>query len=169
MGQDNGLRGSGIPNLHMMDEGYHPHAASTYLTEHIGGIYSVEQGREIGFTSNNLPLSKNTFTEDTESQYADELRRQAYIQTLATPDLIKVKGDGYNISQIGSSISYPNSPTAEYYSNDGMAESELQDNKGEIPPNMPHLSSRLQSEQTAAHHHHFSRPAGNTALIGPAA
>merc|ERR1719427_1463046 len=95
-------RASGVPNVHgMMDEGYHPHAASTYLTEHIGGIYSVEQGREIGFTSNNLPLSKNTFTEDTESQYADELRRQAYIQTL---------GDGYNISQIGSSISYPNSP-----------------------------------------------------------
>merc|ERR1719341_361220 len=115
--QDNGLRGSGIPNLHMMDEGYHPHAASTYLTEHIGGIYSVEQGREIGFSSHNLPLSKSTIAfaterEDTESQYADELRRQAYIQTL---------GDGYNISQIGSSISYPNSPTAEYYSNDGMA------------------------------------------------
>merc|ERR1719219_379681 len=52
--QDNGLRGAnGVPNIHMMDEGYHPHAASTYLTEHIGGIYSVEQGREIGFTSNN--------------------------------------------------------------------------------------------------------------------
>ena len=65
------------------DEGYHPHAASTYLTEHIGGIYSVEQGREItGFTSSQLPLPKSTFSEDTESQYADELRRQAYIQTL---------------------------------------------------------------------------------------
>merc|ERR1719291_1030039 len=94
----------GQPPLHMIDEGYHPHAASTYLTEHIGGIYSVEQGREIGFTSHNLPLSKSTIAfaterEDTESQYADELRRQAYIQTL---------GDGYNISQIGSSISYPN-------------------------------------------------------------
>merc|ERR1712060_886474 len=123
--------------------GYHPHAASTYLTEHIGGIYSVEQGREIGFTSNNLPLSKNTFTEDTESQYADELRRQAYIQTL---------GDGYNISQIGSSISYPNSPTAEYYSNDGLTESDLQENQKDLP--------------SAYHHHHFSRPAGNTALIG---
>merc|ERR1712079_116456 len=167
--QDNGLRGAnGVPNIHMMDEGYHPHAASTYLTEHIGGIYSVEHGREIGFTSHNLPLAKANFSEDTESQYADELRRQAYIQTLATPDLIKVKGDGYTISQMGSSISYPNSPTAEYYSNDGMAESELQDNKGEIPPNMPHLSSRLQTEP-APHHHHFSRPAGNTALIGPAA
>jgi len=158
-------RASGVPNVHgMMDEGYHPHAASTYLTEHIGGIYNVEQGREIGFSSHNLPLSKSTIAfaterEDTESQYADELRRQAYIQTL---------GDGYNISQIGSSISYPNSPTAEYYSNDGMAESELQDNKGEIPPTMPHLSSRLQTEP-APHHHHFSRPAGNTALIGPAA
>ena len=66
----------------LQDEGYHPHAASTYLTEHIGGIYSVEQGREIGFTSNNLPLAKANFSEDTESQYADELRRQAYIQTL---------------------------------------------------------------------------------------
>ena len=66
----------------VQDEGYHPHAASTYLTEHIGGIYSVEQGREIGFTSNNLPLAKANFSEDTESQYADELRRQAYIQTL---------------------------------------------------------------------------------------
>merc|ERR1719189_1555324 len=85
---------SGVPAVHgMMDEGYHPHAASTYLTEHIGGIYSVEQGREItGFTSSQLPLPKSTFSEDTESQYADELRRQAYIQTL---------GDGYNISQIG--------------------------------------------------------------------
>merc|ERR1719471_2576963 len=40
--QDNGLRGTnGVPNIHMMDEGYHPHAASTYLTEHIGGIYSA--------------------------------------------------------------------------------------------------------------------------------
>ena len=68
---------------YFQDEGYHPHAASTYLTEHIGGIYSVEQGREIGFTSSNLPLAKPTqFSEDTESQYADELRRQAYIQTL---------------------------------------------------------------------------------------
>ena len=66
----------------LQDEGYHPHAASTYLTEHIGGIYSVEQGREIGFTSHNLPLAKANFSEDTESQYADELRRQAYIQTL---------------------------------------------------------------------------------------
>ena len=44
----------------------------------------MEQGRslEIGFTSNNLPLAKGNFSEDTESQYADELRRQAYIQTL---------------------------------------------------------------------------------------
>jgi len=44
----------------------------------------VDQGREIGFTSSNLPLNmaKTQFTEDTESQYADELRRQAYIQTL---------------------------------------------------------------------------------------
>jgi hypothetical protein len=48
----------------------------------MAGIYSVEQGREIGFTSNQLPLTKYTFAEDTESQYADELRRQAYIQTL---------------------------------------------------------------------------------------
>jgi len=156
--QDNGLRGSGIPNLHMMDEGYHPHAASTYLTEHIGGIYSVEQGREIGFTSNNLPLSKNTFTEDTESQYADELRRQAYIQTL---------GDGYNISQIGSSISYPNSPTAEYYSNDGLTESDLQENQKDLPSAYHHVSPTEQLPHH--HHHHFSRPAGNTALIGTAA
>ena len=72
----------------LQDEGYHPHAASTYLTEHIGGIYSVEQGREIGFTSNNLPLAKANFSEDTESQYADELRRQAYIQTLGRFRLI---------------------------------------------------------------------------------
>merc|ERR1719323_1715923 len=116
--QDSGLRGSSgaAGHQHMMDEGYHPHAASTYLTEHIGGIYSVEQGREIGFTSNNLPLAKGNFSEDTESQYADELRRQAYIQTL---------GDGYNISQIGSSISYPNSPTAEYYPDAGVMESDL--------------------------------------------
>ena len=47
----------------------------------------MEQGREIGFSSHNLPLSKSTIAfaterEDTESQYADELRRQAYIQTL---------------------------------------------------------------------------------------
>ena len=42
----------------------------------------MEQGREIGFTSHNLPLAKANFSEDTESQYADELRRQAYIQTL---------------------------------------------------------------------------------------
>jgi len=134
--QDNGLRGAnGVPNIHMMDEGYHPHAASTYLTEHIGGIYSVEQGREIGFTSNNLPLAKANFSEDTESQYADELRRQAYIQTL---------GDGYTISQMGSSISYPNSPTAEYYNTEGgVVESELQ-------PDHPH------------HHHHFTRPAPAT-------
>jgi hypothetical protein len=48
----------------------------------MGGIYSVEQGREIGFSSSQLPLTKYTFAEDTESQYADELRRQAYIQTL---------------------------------------------------------------------------------------
>merc|ERR1719219_1792543 len=145
--QDNGLRGAnGVPNIHMMDEGYHPHAASTYLTEHIGGIYSVEQGREIGFTSHNLPLAKANFSEDTESQYADELRRQAYIQTLATPDLIKVKGDGYTISQMGSSISYPNSPTAEYYNTEGgVVESELQ-------PDHPH------------HHHHFTRPTAAATL-----
>ena len=90
----------------------------------------MEQAREIGFSSHNLPLSKSTIAfaterEDTESQYADELRRQAYIQTLgknilffldfssfistktytkvtfysllniATPDLIKVKGRRY--------------------------------------------------------------------------
>merc|ERR1719297_318009 len=139
--QDNGCRGASAgagatgpvgANIHMMDEGYHPGAASTYLTEHIGGIYSVEQGRslEIGFTSNNLPLAKGNFSEDTESQYADELRRQAYIQTL---------GDGYNISQIGSSVSYPNSPTAEYYNTEGgVVESDLQ-------PDHPH------------HHHHFTR------------
>ncbi len=52
----------------------------------MGGIYSVEQGREIiGFSSSQLPLTKYhhaAFAEDTESQYADELRRQAYIQTL---------------------------------------------------------------------------------------
>ena len=70
------------------NEGYHPHAASTYLTEHEGGIYSVEKGRHIsGFTSRNLPLNvthvhPKTNWEDTESQYADELRRQAYFQTL---------------------------------------------------------------------------------------
>ena len=92
----------------------------------------MEQGREIGFSSHNLPLSKSTIAfaterEDTESQYADELRRQAYIQTLgkliqrvyeslqnsifnlqivkfssfsfniATPDLIKVKGSSSSI------------------------------------------------------------------------
>ena len=80
--------GTGVPSVqHMMDEGYHPHAASTYLTEHIGGIYNVEQARQIGFSSHNLPLSKSSIAfaterEDTESQYADELRRQAYIQTL---------------------------------------------------------------------------------------
>merc|ERR1719499_2883629 len=142
--QDNGLRGSGIPNLHMMDEGYHPHAASTYLTEHIGGIYSVEQGREIGFTSNNLPLAKANFSEDTESQYADELRRQAYIQTL---------GDGYNISQMGSSISYPNSPTSEYYSAEpGVVESEV---GGDAE--LPHSHS---------HHHHL---APGVSVLGPAA
>merc|ERR1719464_1446616 len=128
---------SGVPNVHgMMDEGYHPHAASTYLTEHIGGIYNVEQGREIGFSSHNLPLSKSTIAfaterEDTESQYADELRRQAYIQTL---------GDGYNISQIGSSISYPNSPTAEYYAQEGaVMESENRPEQGFEPrAQMPH-------------------------------
>merc|ERR1719367_1821513 len=129
---------SGVPNVHgMMDEGYHPHAASTYLTEHIGGIYNVEQGREIGFSSHNLPLSKSTIAfaterEDTESQYADELRRQAYIQTL---------GDGYNISQIGSSVSYPNSPTAEYYPDGGVMESDMHQEH----PHLPHSHS---------HHHH---------------
>jgi hypothetical protein len=54
----------------------------------VGGIYSVEQGREIiGFSSSQLPLTKYhaAFAEDTESQYADELRRQAYIQTLGRP------------------------------------------------------------------------------------
>ncbi len=54
----------------------------------MGGIYSVEQGREIiGFSSSQLPLTKYhaAFAEDTESQYADELRRQAYIQTLGGP------------------------------------------------------------------------------------
>ena len=75
-------------------------------------------------------------------------------------------GDGYNISQIGSSISYPNSPTAEYYSTDGLAESELQE--AEVAAaHLPHL--RLQEGAEAGHHHHFTRPAGNTALIGPAA
>ena len=56
----------------------------------------MEQGREIGFSSHNLPLSKSTIAfaterEDTESQYADELRRQAYIQTLgkSIPSLSK--------------------------------------------------------------------------------
>ena len=87
--------------IYLQSEGYRPHAASTYLTDHLGGaasssstgtppgscsmmggIYSVEQGREIGFSSSQLPLTKYTFAEDTESQYADELRRQAYIQTL---------------------------------------------------------------------------------------
>ena len=88
----------------------------------------------------------------------------------ATPDLIKVKGirpllltnapcsdpifppgDGYN-THIGSSISYPNSPTAEYYSNNGIAESEIQEKVDlpNTPPQMPH-------------HHHFSP------LMGPAA
>ena len=57
----------------------------------------VEQGREIGFSSHNLPLSKSTIAfaterEDTESQYADELRRQAYIQTLGKSIL-----DSYNV------------------------------------------------------------------------
>lgn len=103
-------------------------------------------------------FQKNTFTEDTESQYADELRRQAYIQTL---------GDGYNISQIGSSISYPNSPTAEYYSNDGLTESDLQENQKDLPSAYHHVSPTEQLPHH--HHHHFSRPAGNTALIGTAA
>merc|ERR1719341_50536 len=153
--QDNGLRGSGIPNLHMMDEGYHPQAASTYLTEHIGGIYSVEQGREIGFTSTHLPLPKSTFSEDTESQYADELRRQAYIQTL---------GDGYNISQIGSSVSYPNSPTAEYYAQEGaVMESEIRPEQGFEP--------RAQMPHSHSHHHHFNHPANggpHVSVLGPA-
>ena len=35
-----------------------------------------------------------------------------------------LSGDGYNISQIGSSVSYPNSPTAEYYGHE-TAESDL--------------------------------------------
>merc|ERR1719422_3035619 len=157
--QDNGCRGASAgaggppvgPNIHMMDEGYHPGAASTYLTDHhIGGIYSVEQGRslEIGFTSNNLPLAKGNFSEDTESQYADELRRQAYIQTL---------GDGYNISQIGSSVSYPNSPTAEYYPDGGVMESDMHQEH----PHLPHSHS---------HHHHFTRPAQPpSAILGHAA
>lgn len=160
-------RAGGAPQMHnMMDEGYHPHAASTYLTEHIGGIYSVEQGREIGFTSQNLPLSKNTFTEDTESQYADELRRQAYIQTL---------GDGYNISQIGSSISYPNSPAAEYYSNEGLVEtSDLQHTEPSHVPKTEMISASPSFHGDVGgpypnHHHLFNRPAGNTALIGPSA
>ena len=67
-------------------EPYRPSAASTYLTDQqIGGVYSVEQGREIGFTSAQLPLAgsgSQLDPEDTESQYADGLRRQAYIQTL---------------------------------------------------------------------------------------
>ena len=41
--------------------------------------------------------------------------------------------------------------------------------KGEIPPNMPHLRALHTDSQQLPHHHHFSRPAGNTALIGPAA
>merc|ERR1712012_1533920 len=148
--QDSGLRSTGAAShQHMMDEGYHPHAASTYLTEHIGGIYSVEQGREIGFTSNNLPLPKSNFSEDTESQYADELRRQAYIQTL---------GDGYGISQMGSSISYPNSPTAEYVESDIQA----QDPSFNSSPhaNLPHSHS---------HHDHLHRHAHQGAVLGPAA
>ena len=57
-------------------------------------------------------------------------------------------GDGYNISQMGSSISYPNSPTSEYYSNEaGVVESELQP---EGQSQLPHSHS---------HHHHFTRPA----------
>lgn len=49
-------------------------------------------------------------------------------------------GDGYTISQMGSSISYPNSPTAEYYNTEGgVVESDLQ-------PDHAH------------HHHHFTRP-----------
>ena len=54
-------------------------------------------------------------------------------------------GDGYNISQMGSSISYPNSPTSEYYSAEpGVVESEV---GGEAQ--LPHSHS---------HHHHFTRP-----------
>ena len=49
----------------------------------------MEQGREIGFTSAQLPLAGSSagshMAEDTESQYADGLRRQAYIQTLGKP------------------------------------------------------------------------------------
>jgi hypothetical protein len=60
----------------------------------VGGIYSVEQGREIiGFSSSQLPLTKYqaAFAEDTESQYADELRRQAYIQTLGGQSFLSLK------------------------------------------------------------------------------
>jgi len=106
-------RAGGVPNVHgMMDEGYHPHAASTYLTEHIGGIYNVEQGREIGFSSHNLPLSKSTIAfaterEDTESQYADELRRQAYIQTLGNliPSLSKSSKFNSQLANCNSHLS----------------------------------------------------------------
>ena len=59
-------------------------------------------------------------------------------------------GDGYNISQMGSSISYPNSPTAEYYTTTeaGMAESEEQAES--------HLA------HSHSHHHHLTRPAPAT-------
>ena len=43
-------------------------------------------------------------------------------------------GDGYNISQFGSSVSYPNSPTAEYYAQEGaVMESEMRPEQGFEP------------------------------------
>ena len=70
-------------------------------------------------------------------------------------------GDGYNISQIGSSISYPNSPTAEYYPDAGVMESDLH-HQEQHPHHLPHSHS---------HHHHFARPAqqqilGHAATLG---
>lgn len=75
-------------------------------------------------------------------------------------------GDGYNISQIGSSVSYPNSPTAEYFTTEGaVMESDMQHqehHQGHHPehPHIPHSHS---------HHHHFTRPSQNVSVLGPAA
>ena len=64
-------------------------------------------------------------------------------------------GDGYNISQIGSSVSYPNSPTAEYYAQDAVMETDMRPEHAQ----MPHSHS---------HHHHLA-PGPGVSVLGPAA
>ena len=74
-------------------------------------------------------------------------------------------GDGYNISQIGSSVSYPNSPTAEYYAQEGaVMESEMR-------PEHQGFEPRTQMSHSHSHHHHFNRPANGpqVSVLGPAA